>query len=91
MPSSVDARLGHTDDRSPELRAALERLPAAVRELLKRGLATVGFDAAPAGTRAHQFGVIGPDGAEGEGYQVAARCCFWMVPGARLGRSTQDG
>jgi hypothetical protein len=30
---SVDAPLGHTDDRSPELRAALERLPAAVREL----------------------------------------------------------
>jgi hypothetical protein len=33
VPSSVDAPLGHTDDCSPELRAALERLPAAVREL----------------------------------------------------------
>jgi hypothetical protein len=40
---------------------------AAVRELLKRGLMAMGFDAAPAGTRSHQFGVIGPDGAEGEG------------------------
>jgi hypothetical protein len=40
---------------------------AAVRELLKRGLAAVGFDAAPTGTRSHQFGVIGPDGGEGNG------------------------
>jgi len=31
--SSVDVSLGHTDDRSPELRAALEHLPTAVREL----------------------------------------------------------
>jgi hypothetical protein len=32
---------------------------AAVRELLKRGLAFEGFEAAPAGTRSHDFGVIG--------------------------------
>ena len=32
---------------------------AAVRELLKRGLASEGFEAAPAGTRSYHFGVIG--------------------------------
>jgi hypothetical protein len=31
---------------------------AAVRELLRRGLAAAGFDAAPEGARSHQFGVI---------------------------------
>jgi hypothetical protein len=37
---------------------------AAVRELLKRGLAAIGFEAVPAGTRSHHFGVIGRDGNE---------------------------
>lgn len=39
-----------------------ERMPsraAAVRELLKRGLAGVGFRSAAAGTKSSEFGVIG--------------------------------
>ena len=39
---------------------------AAVRELLKRGLAGIGFETAPAGTRSHHFGVINPDGGSEE-------------------------
>jgi hypothetical protein len=35
---------------------------AAVRELLKRGLAAEGFDCADAGTRSRDFGVISGDG-----------------------------
>jgi hypothetical protein len=38
---------------------------AAVRELLKRGLAAMGFEVAPAGTKSHHFGVIGADGGNG--------------------------
>jgi hypothetical protein len=38
---------------------------AALRELLKRGLSAEGFDAAPAGIRAYDFGVIrAPDGED---------------------------
>jgi hypothetical protein len=38
-----------------------ERMPsraAAVRELLKRGLAAVGFQSAPSGAKSSEFGVI---------------------------------
>ena len=35
---------------------------AAVREVLKRGLTAMGFEAAPAGTRSHHFGVVSPNG-----------------------------
>lgn len=34
---------------------------ATVRELLKRGLAAVGFEMAAAGTKSQSFGVIEPD------------------------------
>ena len=39
-----------------------KRMPsraAAVRELLKRGLAAEGFEASPFGTKSEQYGVIG--------------------------------
>jgi hypothetical protein len=35
---------------------------AAVREVLKRGLTAMGFEAPPAGTRSHHFGVVSPNG-----------------------------
>ena len=37
---------------------------AAIRELLKRGLAAEGFDLATSGTKSQDFGVVGRDGAE---------------------------
>jgi hypothetical protein len=40
---------------------------ATVRELLKRGLAVEGFEAASAGTRSQSFGVLGPDTGAGDG------------------------
>ena len=43
---------------------------AAVRELLKRGLAAEGFQAASAGAKSQSFGVVGKragDGADGAG------------------------
>lgn len=46
-----------------------KRMPsraAAVRELLKRGLAAEGFVSAEAGTHSKDFGVIGPSRADGK-------------------------
>jgi hypothetical protein len=47
-------------------RARMPSRAAAVRELLKRGLAAEGFDAAAFGTKSEEFGVIGrtPAGRE---------------------------
>ena len=36
---------------------------AAVREIIRRGLAAEGFEAAPAGQSSSSFGVLGSDGA----------------------------
>ena len=38
---------------------------AAVRELLRRGLAAEGFDLAPAGAASQSFGVLGNNGTKG--------------------------
>ena len=38
---------------------------AAIRELLKRGLAAEGFDLAVSGSKSQDFGVVGTDGSEG--------------------------
>jgi hypothetical protein len=46
-----------------------KRMPsraAAIRELLKRGLAADGFDTADAGVRSKNFGVVGSDGDSGK-------------------------
>ncbi|TPM38098.1 hypothetical protein [Mesorhizobium sp. B2-3-4] len=46
-----------------------KRMPsrsAAVRELLRRGLAAEGFLSAGQGIKSQEFGVIGPDGDEGK-------------------------
>ena len=61
---------------SPEELVALDdfrfkkRMPsraAAVREILKRGLASEGFSVAPTGTKSSDFGVTGKgDGASGK-------------------------
>jgi hypothetical protein len=40
---------------------------AAVRELLKRGLAAEGFDSAQAGEKSRDFGVLGGKGTDGSG------------------------
>ena len=40
---------------------------AAIRELLKRGLAAEGFESAAFGTKSEEFGVIGTDPAGGRG------------------------
>lgn len=47
-----------------------KRMPtraAAVRELLKRGLAAEGFATASAGEKSQSFGVVGKRGGEGDG------------------------
>lgn len=47
-----------------------QRMPsraAAVRELLKRGLAAEGYMTAPHGTKSSDYGVIGKDGADKSG------------------------
>jgi hypothetical protein len=54
---------------------------AADRELLKRGLAAIGFDAAPAGTKSRHFGVIAPDSGEvRRGRWIGCRCCALEFP-----------
>jgi len=40
---------------------------AAIRELLKRGLAADGFETAVSGSKSQDFGVVGPDGGDGQG------------------------
>jgi hypothetical protein len=40
---------------------------AAIRELLKRGLAAEGFSSADSGTKSQDFGVIGASNADGDG------------------------
>jgi hypothetical protein len=40
---------------------------AAIRELLKRGLAADGFEAALTGSKSQDFGVVPSDGADGQG------------------------
>jgi len=45
-----------------------KRMPsraAAIRELLKRGLAAEGFDQAESGSRSRDYGVTGADGGRG--------------------------
>jgi hypothetical protein len=42
---------------------------AAIRELLKRGLAAEGFDNAASGSKSQDFGVIGDSAAEGKSEQ----------------------
>jgi hypothetical protein len=48
---------------------------AAIRELLKRGLAAEGFDQAPGGSRSEDFGVTGrsssPTRSDGNGKESA--------------------
>lgn len=39
---------------------------AAIRELLKRGLAADGFKSADAGAKSQDFGVTAPEGADGK-------------------------
>jgi len=41
---------------------------AAIRELLRRGLQAVGFDAAAHGARSGDFGVLAPDGHSSDGH-----------------------
>jgi hypothetical protein len=54
---------------------------AAVRELLKRGLAVMGFEAAPAGTKSRHFGVIAPDSGEVRRCRwIVCRCCALEFP-----------
>ena len=56
---------------------------AAVRELLKRGLAAEGYALAAAGTKSSDFGVIGkPDGGAKSGWSQTAR----QVAGVRTRR-----
>jgi hypothetical protein len=47
-----------------------KRMPsraAAVRELLRRGLAADGFETAEPGAKSQEFGVVAPDGAAPDG------------------------
>jgi len=45
---------------------------AAIRELLKRGLASEGFDVADGGSRSQDFGVTGKSEASGRGTEEPA-------------------
>ncbi|HEV2562026.1 MAG TPA: hypothetical protein VGT78_07775 [Rhizomicrobium sp.] len=40
---------------------------AAIRELLKRGLAAEGFETATSGSKSQDFGVVVPGGGDGQG------------------------
>lgn len=65
-PERLQIMLSRSELRALEDWRFDKRMPsraAAVRELLRRGLAAEGFSVAGAGARSQDFGVVGPDKA----------------------------
>ncbi|HEY5794816.1 MAG TPA: hypothetical protein VIU82_07350 [Bosea sp. (in: a-proteobacteria)] len=63
-PERLQIMLSRSELRALEDWRFDKRMPsraAAVRELLRRGLAAEGFTVAGAGVRSQDFGVVGPD------------------------------
>jgi hypothetical protein len=64
LVQGLGAEAGVTGARFAPVRCGVPRLPsraAAIRELLKRGLAAEGFEASPFGAKSEDYGVTGVD------------------------------